>query len=143
MLNSPGSRYIIQPMPDTVNAAGIAAATSSRGDAAHEVAAIFALVAGQKNPGAYLGQSPDADYLNKVPHMQVGQTPNPRIESLVNDHDKIQYDPKGGAGIVSSDLRMLASSMYQNESSAGYSASSPTLDAKMFDYKPGGNCGYQ
>jgi hypothetical protein len=132
---------MIQPMPDTVNVAGIAAATSGRGDAAHEVAAIFALVAGQKNPGAYLGQGPDADYLNRAPHMQVGQTPNPRIESLVNSQDAIRYNPKEGAGIVSSDLRMLASSMYQNEGPASYNTSSPTLDAKMFQYQPGGCSG--
>ena len=138
MENSLNSRYMAHRISDAVNIAGIAAATLDRGDTAHEVAIGLEVVAKQKEPGKYIGQSPNADYLDRVPHMNLGQTPSPRMERLANSSDAIRYTQNNRLGMVPADISMLAGSMYQNNNSA----SSQPLDSKMFQYQPGGCAGY-
>ncbi len=103
----------------------------------HEIAAIMKLVADQKVPRIYLGKSPDADYLNRAPRMQGGQTPNSRIERLVNSLDTIRYTPNEEGRMASSYPIISTGSTYQNTSPINYSS----LESSIFQYKPGGCSG--
>lgn len=103
----------------------------------HEVAAIMKLVANQKVPRIYLGKSPDADYLHRAPHMPMGQTPNSRIERIVNNQDAIRYTPNEDVRMGPSYPIILAGSTYQNTSPINYSS----LESSIFQYKPGGCSG--
>ena len=76
------------------------------------------------------------DYAIRAPTMQGGQTPHPGITNLLSDNP-IRYSPNETIGLAPSDLRMLANTLYQNEGQV----SSQALDAKIFQYQPGGCSG--
>lgn len=136
MLNGPSFRTPVQrEISDAVNTAGIGTGTAMRmqnsdGLIAHEVSAVLAIVARDKQIPLYLGHEPGGNYLSRVHHLPEHYPIG--VNQLRTGPETIRYTPKGGVGMTPADLRMLASS-YQDRTAPS--------NPNMFDYKPGGCSG--
>ncbi len=131
MLNGPSRTPVQREIAEAISGPAITMGIEGRlentgGAIGHEVSAVLAKVAGDKQIRLYLGHEPDGNYLTRVHQLPGFHTPG--IGQLMTGPEALRYTPRDGISIAPADLRMLADS-YQHG-----------RNPNMFDYKPPGGC---